>query len=60
MEITCLKLSADQKLLYVGVLSDRTDEFKGDLYILDAVSGEMVGEPCLGVGGKVVDILEKY
>ena len=59
-EITCLKLSADQKLLYVGVLSDRTDEFKGDLYILDAVSGEMVGEPYLGVGGKVVDILEKY
>lgn len=59
-EITCLKLSADQKLLYVGVLSNRQDEFKGDLYVLDAMNGEIVNEPYLGVGGKVVDILEKY
>ena len=59
-EITCLKFSSDRKRLYVGVLSDRSDEFRGDLYVLDAVSGAIIGEPYRGVGGKLVDVIEKF
>lgn len=59
-EITCLKFSSDRKRLYVGVLSDRSDEFRGDLYLLDAVSGAIIGEPYRGVGGKLVDVIEKF
>lgn len=58
-EITCLKFSTDQKLLYAGVLSKRDDEYKGDLYVLDAVSGDIV-ETYTGVGGRLVDVIEKF
>lgn len=57
--ITCLKLSSDRKRLYVGVMSDRAEEFKGDLYVLDAVTGDLL-ETCKGVGGKPVDVIEKF
>lgn len=59
-EITCLKLSPDRKRLYVGVLAqETTDEFKGDLYILDAVTGDVL-EVCKGAGGRLVDVIEKF
>lgn len=57
--ITCLKLSSDRKLLYAGVLTDREGEYKGDLYVLDAMTGEIV-ETYPAVGGKPVDVIEKY
>lgn len=59
-EITCLKFSSDRKRLYVGVLSNRSDEYKGDLYVLDAINGNLIGEPYLGVGGKLIDVIEKW
>lgn len=58
-QITCLKLSPDRKLLYVGVLTDRADEYKGDLYVLNAVTGDIV-ETYPAVGGRLVDVIEKF
>lgn len=58
-QVTCLKLSPDRKRLYVGVLSDREEEFKGDLYVLDAMTGDIV-ETYTGVGGRLVDVIEKF
>lgn len=58
-KITMLKLSNNRKSLYVGVDSGREGEFKGDVYVLDAVTGEVV-TTYSEVGGAPVDILEKY
>ena len=58
-EITCLKLSIDKKRLYVGVSLDNEDEFKGNLYVLDAVSGNIINTYS-AVGGKIVDVIEKF
>lgn len=58
-EITCLKLSVDKKRLYVGVSLDNEDEFKGNLYVLDAVSGNIINTYS-AVGGKIVDVIEKF
>lgn len=58
-EITCLKLSVDRKRLYVGVFNDNNNEFKGDLYLLDAVTGGIID--CYpAVGGKIIDVIEKF
>lgn len=57
--ITCLKFSEDRKRLYVGVQSAHSDEYAGDIYILNAVTGAIL-ETCTGVGGKPVDVIEKY
>mgnify|MGYP006921711918 FL=1 len=54
-----LKLSNNRKSLYVGVDSGREGEFKGDVYVLDAVTGEIL-TTYSEVGGAPVDILEKY
>lgn len=57
--ITCLKFSDDRKRLYAGVQSARSDEYAGDIYILNAETGAIL-ETCKGVGGKPMDIIEKF
>ena len=58
-KITMLKLSNNRKFLYVGVDSGREGEFRGDIYVLDAITGEII-TTYSEVGGAPVDILEKY
>lgn len=58
-KITMLKLSGNRKLLYVGMEMNRESEYKGDVYVLDAVTGEIMNS-YLEVGGAPVDILEKF
>lgn len=58
VEITCLKVSNDREKLYVGVWTDKADEYKGDLYVLDMMSGAIL-ETYFSAGGYIVDVLEK-
>ena len=58
-KITMLKLSDNRKLLYVGMEMERNGKYKGDIYAIDAVTGNIV-DSYTEVGGAPVDILEKY
>lgn len=57
-QITMLKVSGDNRALYVGVVSGRQEKYNGDIYKINVKNGEIL-EYYKDFGGKPVDIIEK-
>lgn len=57
-EITCMKMSKDQKSFYVGVTRAREGKLTGDIFLIDADSSSIL-KHYEEIGGVPVDLIEK-